>query len=426
MPKKRSPGDGGLYYLKSRGLWRGVIDVGFKPDGSRKQKYVTARTQTEARAKLAKVKAEIVQYGAPLDNAVTVESWANHWLETVCRPTLKPQPLKTYQSIVRTWIIPTLGKKRMAKLTPSDLRLISQAIVGAGRSSSTALKAHNIMSAMLESARLDGIVGRNLSRDVVAPKAAVTGRDALSEEETMRILGAATRQPDGTRWWFAILAGMRQGERAGATLDSIDFERGTFTVQWSLTEAQFEHGCGGTCGKARGGSCPQRRLVTATGLEYRQLDGRLCLVRPKSGRPRTFPMPRGLALELRAYLAGADHLPNPHGLVWRNDDGSPITATQDNDAWRVLLLDAGVITAEQAKPRKDRAAGTPATPTTHWARHTTATMLMRLGAKTKTAGAIMGHASEQITERVYQHASDLDGVAAMDSMWENFSKALEP
>lgn len=76
MPKKRNHGDGALYYVKSQSLWRGVVDVGFWPDGRRRQKTVTAKTQRAARAKLEAVKNEIGQHGAPLDKTMTVEAWA--------------------------------------------------------------------------------------------------------------------------------------------------------------------------------------------------------------------------------------------------------------------------------------------------------------------------------------------------------------
>lgn len=408
MPKKRSHGDGGLFYIPSRGLWRGTVDDGFWPDGRRKQRYVHGKTQTEARRKLNALKDEIAQYGAPLDKTMTVAAWSDHWLETVCRPHMKPAPLKGYRSVVRTWIVPTIGQKRMAQLKPSDLRAVSDAIHTAGRSSSTALKAHTIMSAMLESARLDGVVGRNVARDVIAPKAAKSQRGALPIGAPLRMLEVAGGIPDGTRWWMAILTGMRQGERLGATLDSIDFEQGLFTVQWSLTEATFTHGCGGVCSYKRAGSCPERRLVLADGLEYRQLDGRLILVRPKSGRPRTFPLIPQVAAALHRYLVATDHMPNPHGLIWRNADGSPITPKQDNAAWRDLLDKAGV----------------EAGPTTHWARHTTASVLYELGIPAKVIGEIIGHSTEEITDRHYLHVSDPQARAAMEALGGHWSKAL--
>lgn len=425
MPKKRSHGDGALYELKSRGLWRGVVDVGFKADGSRAQKYVHARTQSEARAKLKMLIAEIEQHGAPLDKTKTVEAWATYWLENDCRLHMKPSALKSYRSAVKVWIIPHLGKKKLHALRPSDLRAVTKAVSDAGRSPDTAVKVHTVISSMLESARLDGLVPRNIARDLVAPKAPESQRGALTTLDAYTLLDAAQATPDGTRWWFALLTGMRQGERSGATVDSIDLDAGTFTVKWSLTEAKFEHGCDGECGMVRGGSCPTRRLVMAPGLVYRQLAGRLCLVMPKSGKARTFPLPPILVDRMRQYFASTAHVPNPHGLIWRNEDGSPITANQDNDAWRDLLRRAGLIDDEQAKRPKDRAIGTADVPTTHWARHTTSTILRELGTPAVVVGAIVGHGTERMTDR-YTHVAPVsaEAVEAMAAIGARFAGAL--
>lgn len=418
MPKKRSHGDGGLYEIKSRGLWRGVIDVGFHPDGRRKQKSVTARTQREARAKLEAIRKEIEQHGAPLDKTMTVEKWADHWLTTICEPTMKPAALASYESAVRKWIIPLLRKKRVSAVRPSDVRAVTSAVTDAGLKVSTARYVHAVLSSMLEAARKDGICAANVADTVTPPSIGENDRGALDTEVALRVLQAALRRPDGVRWWFAILTGMRQGERLGATLDSVDWGTHNFHVQWSLTEVAFRHGCDGDCGKKRPGACPSRKLKVGAGLVHRPLAGRLCLVRPKSGKVRTFPLVQALEVELQRYLE-ADERPNPHGLIWRNDDGSPITSEQDQAEWRSVLLDAGVITDAQALPPKDRPVGTPPTPTTHFARHTTATVLMELGVDAKVIGEIVGHVDVRTT-RGYQHVSTTEARKALEAIGAHF------
>ncbi len=418
MPKKRDHGDGGLYELKARGLWRGVVDVGFHPDGRRKQKSVTARTKTEARDKLEKMLDEIRKHGAPLDKTVTVEAWAQKWLRTICEPNMKPAALAGYESAVNKWIVPPLRKKRVSALRPSDVRAVTIAVTDAGRKVSSAQKVHAVMSSMLESARLDGVCAKNVAADVTPPGHGDSERGALDTDVALRILQAALRRKDGVRWWFAVLTGMRQGERLGATLDSIDLDRHEFHVQWSLTEVRFKHGCDEDCGKKRAGACPQRKLMIGAGLRHRPLDGRLCIVMPKSGKVRTFPLISALEKELKKYLKN-DKRPNPHGLIWRNDDGSPITSEQDQAEWRALLLDAGVITEDQALPPKDRPEGTPDTPTTHFARHTTATVLMELGVDAKVIGEIVGHVNVRTT-RGYQHVSSAEARKALEAIGAHF------
>lgn len=428
MPKKRAHGDGGLYRIKSTGRWRGVIDDGYHPDGRRRQRYVYGKTQAEARDKLKELRDQIEEHGAPLDKTKTVEVWAREWLTTVCEPNMKPAALAGYESAVNHWIIPLLRKKRVSQLKPSDVRTVVNAILDAGRKVSSAQKVYAVLSSMLESARLEGITGKNVAKDVVPPGVGEGHRDALGTEVALKILRAALDRPDGVRWWFAILTGMRQGERIGATIDSIDWESHEFMIQWSLTEAKFKHGCGGyevkwPCGRTRAGSCPDRKIRVSPKLAYRQLAGRLTLVRPKSGRVRVFPLILALETMLSDYLEATKTIPNPHGLIWRNPDGSPITANQDSEEWRALLLDAGVISIEQAKPKKDRAEGTPDTPTGHYARHTTATVLMELGVDAKIIGEIVGHAAERTTRR-YQHVSSPAARQALEAIGEHFKGAL--
>ncbi len=423
MPKRRAHGDGGLYFIKSRKLWRGVVDAGFDSSGKRVQKYVHARSQTDARNRLDELKRELAEHGRTLDRTTTVAAWSETWLEEICRPNLKPSGLRTYTSLVRTWIVPTIGHKRVSALRPTDARQVYKAIKEAGRASATALKVHQVLSSMLADARRDKLIAVNIMAEVDPPRPDDSTRDALSTDDALRVLAAAAQLVDGTRWWVALLAALRQGERLGATIDSIDFGANEFHVQWSLTEATFEHGCSGTCSAKRGGSCPARRLVLPDGIRHRVLEGRMVLVPPKSGKTRVVPLLPQVAEALRRYLAATADWPNPHGLIWRRPDGSPITGGEDNEAWRALLLAAGVITPAQALAKKDRPEGTPETPTTHWARHTTVTVLMELGVPPKIAAEIAGHADVAVTDR-YTHVSSAAAHDAMAKLGQHFGSAL--
>lgn len=423
MPRKRPTGTNGLYYIKSRKLYRAVADDGFWPDGRRKQISVMSKTRAEAEAKLLAKLAETEEFGAPLDKRTTVATWSTTWLETVCRPHMTPNGLKAYESITRKWIVPTIGTKVVATIKPSDVRLVVKAISDAGLSSSTGLKAYNILSKMLESARADGMSKKNVAKDVIKPKAAVSEVGALTAEQALAILRTAQTEVDGTRWWVAILSGLRQGERLGAQIADLDLDAGLLTVSWALTEVTSEHGCGGTCGKTRGASCPSARLKLPDGFVYRQLAGRLVLKRPKSGKVRTVPIPLILVGMFRDYLAATAHLPNPHGLIWRNADGSPIIGKQDEQDWRDLLVRAGQITGQQALPPREREDGITDPPGAHTARHTTATVLMELGVDAKIIGEIVGHQSAKTT-RGYQHVSTAAATDAAQRIGDHFTNAL--
>ncbi len=84
-----------------------------------------------------------------------------------------------------------------------------------------------------------------------------------------------------------------------------------------------------------------------------------------------------------------------------------------------MLRGAGVITPEQALPPKERPEGTEDTPTTHFARHTTATVLMELGVDAKVIGEIVGHVATRTT-RGYQHVSSTAARHALEAIGDHF------
>jgi site-specific recombinase XerD len=74
-----------------------------------------------------------------------------------------------------------------------------------------------------------------------------------------------------------------------------------------------------------------------------------------------------------------------------------------------------VIAGEHLSP------GSPV-PTTHWARHTTATVLMELGVDAKIIGEIVGHQSEAVPRR-YQHVPSAAARDGMDKLGSHFALA---
>ncbi|WP_407929765.1 tyrosine-type recombinase/integrase [Leifsonia xyli] len=58
---------------------------------------------------------------------------------------LKPNSLATTESLMRNWIVPLLGRRRISELKPSDVRLVHKAVFDAGLATSTARKAHEIL-----------------------------------------------------------------------------------------------------------------------------------------------------------------------------------------------------------------------------------------------------------------------------------------
>lgn len=422
MPKTRAHGDGALYAIRGGKLWRGVVDGGFDEDGKRIQHPVTARTKTECMRKLNDLKSEIAEHGAPVGRSRTVAQWAPKWLETVVKPDVDPSTYASYKSAANRWIVPTLGRKKIAVLKPSDVRALRKAMSAAGRSTSRQREVHVALSLMLDAAKAEKLCRTNVAGDVKRPGSRVVVRRERGAFDTTQVLAmlaasATMENAAGARWWFRLLTGARQGEILGAAIADLDLDGGIYVVNWKLEELRREHGCADEpCRFRQGARCPQAQWVIPEDFEKVHLVGAWHLTRPKSKTGRAVPLIPQLVEALRRWLAATEDWPNPHGLIFRRPDGRPILPKDDQQEWRELLVAAKIIGSDEAVPGGTELTG-------HWSRHTVVTVLRALGVDWQAIGEILGQSSAQVVA-MYTHVSDAEKREAMTALAGAWGDAL--
>ena len=101
---------------------------------------------------------------------------------------MRPSSYATARSAVRLWVIPTIGHKRVANLTPGDVRAVAQAQRTAGRSSSTELRTHSVLVTMLKAAMMEGHPVHPRVLGVKPPTKAISDRDAMTVEQALALL----------------------------------------------------------------------------------------------------------------------------------------------------------------------------------------------------------------------------------------------
>jgi integrase len=358
-PRRRPRGTGGLTYRASDGLWIGRVDFGYTPQGTRDRRTVSSRKKGEAAKKLRDLIRDRDQGNTGRGARLTVKAWADQWLP-IHAARVRPTTYATDAGAVHKWVTPTLGHRRLADLTPADMRALRTTILDAGRSTTTALHAHKILVKMLKDAIVEG--HRVPERVLLTPKPskAANDRTSIPVDQALAILRVALERPDAPRWVAAILQGMRQGETLGLTWPCVNLEAATVDVSWQLQRLPAGH-------------------TAPDGWEARHLDGSMWLTRPKTNAgQRVIP----LVPWMRAALTVARDTwtPNPHGLIWVNAKGEPIRAEADRDTWKAIQVQAKV-----AHPT-----GRPWH--LHECRHTTATMLLQLGVDRAVIEAILGQA----------------------------------
>jgi integrase len=253
-----------------------------------------------------------------------------------------------------------------------------------GSAAGTAHQAHRTIRTALGEAVRRGHLARNPAALAKPPRLSDEEVEPYSVAEVKRILAAAARGRNSARWAVALALGLRQGEALGLKWPDLDLDAGRLIVRRSRQRPRWEHGCGGTCGKDRGGYCPQRVATRSDTADTKSRNGR-----------RAIGLPAELAALLQQHRAEQDREREAAGQLWEDGDwvfasptGRPLHPRTDYTNWKSLLVAAGVREARL-----------------HDARHTAATVLLVLGVPHRAVMGLMGWATGDMAKR-YQHLTD--------------------
>lgn len=403
--RRRTKGDGALFQ-RADGVWVGRVEIPAGPDGARRRKTVSSRSFDKAAAELRKLRTAVDEGRIAVTGNTTVAKWLERWLTEVHAEKIRPTTRRDYQSAIGLHINPSIGTKRLDKLTTAHIRQMHTAI-GSRRA---AEKAHVILKKALKDAVREGMLTYNVAERVDAPRYRKAKRTSMSVGLAQRVIGTALVSRDvsqATRWAAAFLTGARQGELLGLRWSYVNLDHGTMNISWQLQHISKAHGCGEKtadgwpCGLIRPGYCPQQRWDLPPDFEYEVCHHSLVWTRPKTAAgSREIPILPPLLIKLRELAAKSGA--NPHDLVWHHPDGRPISPSDDYKTWKQLLIDAGVIAPkDQTLPM-------------HVARHSCATLLRAAGVDEQTRMEILGHSTVD-SQRVYAHADRTRHLDAMTS-----------
>lgn len=371
MAGRRTRGEGSIYQRESDGRWVGVVDLGWV-GGKRIRRTVTAATLRELRPKFKALK-ELVERGV-LTDEMTVEEWMSHWLDKIAPHAVKPRTLSTYRGYTETWIVPTLGRRKVRDLRPDHVRAMHEAMRQAGRSETTTRQAHMILRKALADAVHERRIPYNPAEVVKAPRAAKVTHGVLSELEARALLALLTEYGDDGLWWVtsrylvALVQGLRQGEALGLRWEHVD-----------LT--------------------PGREVLHLRQAIQRQKGNGLVVVPLKTkesvGEGRDVPLLAEVAYALHRHRETA-----PDGYVWGGE--RPMDPRRDWDVWKGLLWSAGC----EDHPL-------------HAARATSASVLDAAGVSLKTIAEILGHSQITTAWTHYVYSDDRQKREGLESGWRS-------
>lgn len=356
--RKRANGEGSIYAYRAG--WRAALTWTDR-DGQQRRRVVSGKTQGEVRRALTRLRDDLDRGQEPVAPA-TVRSFLAEWLEA-SRQRVRPATWRQYETAVRIYLGPALGRLELSRLTPSDVERMTGGLVASGRSPRTAALARTILRRALADAQRDGKVHRNVAALARPPRVPTrsleAGRDYLDGAQLRRLVSESKLHPLGPLVAVAATTGLRLGELLGLTWADVDLVAGTLAVRRSLA---------------------------------RSWDG-WALSEPKTARSRrTINLPAAAiaALERQHGLQAAARervgsaWQDRAGLAFTDAVGRPLRPDDVNHAFHRLL----------------EAAGLPHVPF-HGLRHSAATAMLAGGVPLKVVSDQLGHSTITVTADRY-------------------------
>src|SRR5258708_4011267 len=209
--KHRGNGEGTIR-IRADGLWEARVTL----DDSRRVSLYAKSRQEAAQRLAATIRDRDRGMLIARDARQMVATYLAAWLETI-KPTVEASTYERYELDVRRHLIPTLGKTRLAMLTPQQVHLLLAEKLNSGLSPRSVRSMRAVLRRALNEALALGLVTRNAAALVRAPKAPRGEQHVYDETQVRQLLDAAAGTRLEALLTLAVTSGMREGELLGLT-----------------------------------------------------------------------------------------------------------------------------------------------------------------------------------------------------------------
>lgn len=370
----------GLIRQRSPGSWTIHWDEPRAADGKRRQRNKSIKgTKREAEAELRKILASLDSGSYITPSKKAVGDLLSLWLDNYAAINTRARTSEGYRMICDKHLIPHLGGIVLAQLQPAHVQSYYSVALKEGRSdgkgglSARTLKHHHrVLSEALEWGIKQGLLARNICKQVTPPRPIPQDMQVLTEYEVEKLLEVARPTQYYHLIHLALYTGMRRSEVLGLRWKDADMVLAAVRVTQGL---------------------------------HRLANQETVFTEPKTPKSR-----RSVALSPAAVLDLRHHYQEQKGirdalgvsitdddLVFANPDGSPLSPSTVSHAFADLCKKAGIEGIRL-----------------HDLRHTHATLLMKRGTKPKVVQERLGHSSISVTMDIYSHVlPGMDELAAL-------------
>ncbi|QBF44964.1 tyrosine-type recombinase/integrase [Janibacter limosus] len=369
---RRANGEGSIYQRKD-GRWTGAVYV-LNRDGGRQRRQVYGRTRGEVAGKVADLLSLNRKHipAAPVE--VTVQQYAQSWLERLGSSGLKPATVSNYRWVLDRHVLPNIGRQRLVALSPQHVRTLLLAVSESGVSARTVQLSRAVLRSMLADAERDQLIHRNVAALVKGPRVERQEVVPWTADEAGQFLTSLEGHRLRPLFAVGVALGLRKGELLALRWQDVDLDVGALRVRATVQRL----------GKGVG-------LVTGS---------------PKTARSRrTLPLPQVLVDALREHRTAQalerEEATSWHdaGLVFTTSKGTMIEPRNLN-----RFLDEAIARAGLRRIRF------------HDLRHTCASLLLAQGVSPRVVMEVLGHSQMSMTTDLYGHVMPSSLRSAADAL----------
>ncbi|OUC97439.1 site-specific integrase [Streptosporangium minutum] len=413
MMGKRSNGEGSVFPYKDG--WAGYVWV-VTPEGKKTRKWAYGKTREETHEKWLKLH-ELASKGPVSTKHPTLAAYLTRWLAEVIKPNREPTTYVAYEPLVRLYMIPSLGKKRLDKLTVREVQTWLNTLVtlctccdqkkdhrrteakrrccAIGKcckgypSRSTIAGIRRVLRSALSTAIREELIPKNVAALTTLPNPSKTKKKrqhvAWGVDEARKFLEHLRAEDDPlyAAYVLILVLGLRRGEVLGLAWDCVDLGGEQVWISRQLN-------------RVRGELLHRETTKTDDSTASLPLLG-LCITALRH-RQRT--------QEEARKAAGAKW--KDSNLVFTTRNGTPIEPRNFNRSFEVQCRKAGV-------PRIR----------VHDTRHTCASLLAALDVHPRVAMRILRHSQISMTMDVYTQIPSPETRKALDRLNQSLDGSSE-
>lgn len=307
--QKRANGEGSIYWEASKQRWIGAAkDI----NGKMRRKSFLKKSEAEDFCHDQKKARTLGASTFATNPKMKVSEFLDHWLTT--RANIKPETRRNYETAIKNWITPHIGKFLVGAIRPATIENLYQKLDAAGYKAGPT----NVVHAVLSKAFSDAVRLGELPFDPMDRVQKLTRKSTPSKhipkQDEVKIYAEAMKDPEShARIEIGLVMGLRPGEVMGLKWSDIDWSQKTLTIE------------------------RQVQRVRGQGLVFQS---------SKTGTTRTIHLSETQIEILVIHRYNQDSQKSnwveDEDLLFPNSLGKKLDPKADHKAWKALLKAAGV------------------------------------------------------------------------------------